>query len=61
MTTYSSNPEQNKEEIRALPWWRKDSLGWPIEGFEGKPFKSATRIVFQNIRKVFFKLNKNSK
>ena len=39
----------------ALPWWRKDSFGWPIETFNGKPVKSAIRIICQNIRKVIFR------
>jgi len=38
--------------IDALPWWRKDNLGWPIVTYKGKPFKSALRILFQNIRKI---------
>jgi len=36
----------------AMPWWRKDKHGWPIETYLGKPVKSAVRIIFQNIRKV---------
>jgi hypothetical protein len=42
---------------KALQWWRKDALGWPIETFKGKPVKSAIRIICQNIRKVVFKPN----
>lgn len=34
------------------PWWRKDRYGWPIETFKDKPFKSALRIICQNIRKI---------
>jgi len=41
----------------SLPWWRKDSLGWPIETFKEKPVKSAIRIICQNIRKVIYKPN----
>lgn len=40
--------------VKNLPWYRKDKLGWPIETYEGKPFKSFVRIMFQNIRKVLF-------
>lgn len=35
-----------------MPWWRKGKDGWPIETWEGRPFKSAIRIVLQNIRKM---------
>lgn len=35
-----------------LPWWRRGLGGWPIETYRGKPFKSALRIVLQNIRKL---------
>lgn len=38
--------------VRALPWWRKDRYGWPIETYIGKPVKSAIRILCQNIRKI---------
>ena len=38
--------------VKDLPWYRKDKLGWPIETYKGKPFKSLIRIVCQNIRKV---------
>ena len=41
----------------AKSWLLKDSLGWPIETFKGKPVKSAIRIVCQNIRKFIFKAN----
>lgn len=46
-----------KSHYANLPWWRKDSLGWPIETFKGKPVKSAIRIICQNIRKVICKPN----
>jgi hypothetical protein len=42
---------QNKS-YQFWPWWLKDSLGWPIEIYKGKLFKSLTRIVFQNISKI---------
>lgn len=46
-----------KSSFANLPWWRKDTLGWPIETFKGKPVKSAIRIICQNIRKVICKPN----
>ena len=39
-------------EIKDLPWYRKDKLGWPIETFKNKPVKSFIRLVLQNIRKI---------
>lgn len=39
-------------EIKSLPWYRKDKLGWPIETFANKPVKSLIRLVLQNIRKI---------
>lgn len=36
-----------------LPWWRKDVYGWPIETPINRPFKAFTRIVCQNIKKLF--------
>ena len=38
--------------VKDLPWYRKDKLGWPIETFNDKPFKSFVRLFLQNIRKV---------
>jgi|688.fasta_scaffold1347136_2 hypothetical protein len=38
-------------EIKSLPWYRKDKLGWPIETSENKPIRSFIRLVLQNIRK----------
>lgn len=35
-----------------LPWWKKDRLGWPIETYKNKKFKSFIRLVCQNIRKI---------
>lgn len=43
---------ENQKRENPLPWWRKDRLGWPIETFIGKPYKSALRIICQNIRKI---------
>jgi hypothetical protein len=34
------------------PWWRKDKYGYPIEIWEGRPFKSGLRIFIQNCRKI---------
>ena len=48
---------QYQSARKVLPWWRKDALGWPIETFNGKPVKSALRIICQNIRKIIFKSN----
>lgn len=57
MREYSAESElmeENKmhESFKQLHWWRKDSLGWPIETFKGRPISSFIRIVCQNIRKV---------
>ncbi len=51
----ATTPETSiKEQIEArkLPWYLKDSLGWPIETFKGRPVTSFLRIICQNIRKV---------
>lgn len=57
MREYSAEMELKHENemmrsIRALPWWRKGSDGWPIELVKGRPFGNFVRIVFQNIRKI---------
>jgi hypothetical protein len=46
--------EENRthQSFKLLPWWRKDSLGWPIETFKGRPVCNFIRIVCQNVRKV---------
>jgi hypothetical protein len=41
-------------EFQHIPWWRKDSLGYPIETYKGKPVKSFFRIVIQNLRKLIW-------
>lgn len=38
--------------VKDLPWYRKNKLGWPIETYKNKPFKSFIRIICQNIRKI---------
>lgn len=45
--------EAIKANAAELPWYRKDKLGWPIEGFKGKQVKSFVRLVCQNILKLF--------
>jgi hypothetical protein len=38
--------------LTSLHWWQRDKDGWPIETYEGHPFKNFVRIICQNIRKV---------
>lgn len=42
----------NHIHANALPWWRKDAEGWPIELIEGELFGSVVRLVVQNLRKL---------
>lgn len=57
MREYSAEAElaeesRNHKSFKQLPWWRKDSNGWPIETFKGRPVSSFIRIACQNIRKI---------
>ena len=40
------------EAIKQMPWYLKDSLGWPIEKIKGRHVHNFVRIVCQNIRKI---------
>jgi hypothetical protein len=44
----------NKEDIKKLPWYLKDRYGWPIEYYEGKIILSLTRIIIQNVMKIYY-------
>lgn len=55
LETFLSKAEALSKNMQVFekPWFLVDKEGWPIELVEGRRLKSFTRILVQNIRKIF--------
>lgn len=47
--------DENDEikDTRNLVWWKKNSLGYPIEKIKGRPITNFFRMLFGNLNKIW--------
>lgn len=50
------NMLKEKDRIARMPWYLKDSDGWPIERIKGRPVFNYIRILVQNFRKMICRM-----